>query len=96
MQVGTLTRYLLDEVSKYEHGYSDMLMPSRSYERHVTFMGGNHSECSSSTAPLSAQAGSEHDMELRGMISSLQQQQQQLEHMLAYLTAQVVATDQRE
>jgi hypothetical protein len=32
-------RYLLDEVSKYEHGYHDMLMPSRSYERHVTFMG---------------------------------------------------------
>jgi hypothetical protein len=38
-QVGTLMRYLLDEVSKYEHGYHDMLMPSRSYERHVTFMG---------------------------------------------------------
>jgi hypothetical protein len=32
-------RYLLDEVSKYEHGFHDMLMPSRSYERHVTFMG---------------------------------------------------------
>jgi hypothetical protein len=32
-------RYLLDEVSKYEHSFHDMLMPSRSYEHHVTFMG---------------------------------------------------------
>ncbi|GBE89867.1 hypothetical protein SCP_1701930 [Sparassis crispa] len=39
LEVTTLTRYLLDEVCKYEHGYSDMVMPSRSFEHHVTFMG---------------------------------------------------------
>jgi hypothetical protein len=49
MKAGTLMRYLLDEVSKYEHGYHDMLMPSRSYERHITFMGGTGTPSASTT-----------------------------------------------
>jgi hypothetical protein len=38
-QVGTIMRYLLDELMSYEEGYSDMLMRSRAPERHETFMG---------------------------------------------------------
>ncbi|KAF9434139.1 hypothetical protein BGZ76_008512, partial [Entomortierella beljakovae] len=35
---GTIIRYLLDEFTNYEPGYSDMLSPTRSNERHVSFM----------------------------------------------------------
>lgn len=38
-QVRTLTRYILDELCKYEYGYSDMLMPGQNSEHQVAFMG---------------------------------------------------------
>lgn len=37
-KVGTIMRYLLDELMAYEEGYSDMLMPTRTAERHESFM----------------------------------------------------------
>lgn len=39
LQVGTIMRYLLDELTAYEDGFSDILMPDRSTGRHETFMG---------------------------------------------------------
>ncbi|KAK3827176.1 MAG: hypothetical protein JOS17DRAFT_791951 [Linnemannia elongata] len=36
---GTIMRYLLDEYSRYEVGFSDMLAPSRQDSRHAVFMG---------------------------------------------------------
>lgn len=32
-------RYLLDELMAYEEGFSDIMMPDRSSDRHETFMG---------------------------------------------------------
>ncbi|KAK6966970.1 hypothetical protein R3P38DRAFT_2589936 [Favolaschia claudopus] len=45
--VGTLMRYLLDELMAYEEGFSDIMMDDRVIDRHETFMGED------STAPLS-------------------------------------------
>ncbi|KAF8147030.1 hypothetical protein K438DRAFT_1989996 [Mycena galopus ATCC 62051] len=45
--VGTLMRYLLDELVAYEEGFSDIMMDDRLVERHETFMGEND------TAPVS-------------------------------------------
>ncbi|KAK7029766.1 hypothetical protein R3P38DRAFT_3188637 [Favolaschia claudopus] len=45
--VGTLMRYLLDELMAYEEGFSDIMMDDRVIDRHETFMGEDN------TAPLS-------------------------------------------
>ncbi|KAJ7629321.1 hypothetical protein B0H17DRAFT_1150635 [Mycena rosella] len=45
--VGTLMRYLLDELMAYEEGFSDIMMDDRVIDRHETFMGEDE------TAPLS-------------------------------------------
>ncbi|KAJ7909902.1 hypothetical protein B0H13DRAFT_2329841 [Mycena leptocephala] len=45
--VGTLMRYLLDELMAYEEGFSDIMMEDRTIDRHETFMGQDE------TAPLS-------------------------------------------
>ncbi|KAF8825648.1 hypothetical protein HHX47_DHR6000236 [Lentinula edodes] len=37
--VGTIMRYLLDELMAYEEGFTDIMMPDRALERHETFMG---------------------------------------------------------
>ncbi|KAJ7269030.1 hypothetical protein C8J57DRAFT_1509246 [Mycena rebaudengoi] len=37
--VGTIMRYLLDELMAYEEGFSDIMMDDRAYDRHETFMG---------------------------------------------------------
>ncbi|KAF7354486.1 hypothetical protein MVEN_01137900 [Mycena venus] len=37
--VGTLMRYLLDELMAYEEGFSDIMMDDRVIDRHETFMG---------------------------------------------------------
>ncbi|KAJ7907750.1 hypothetical protein B0H13DRAFT_1879293 [Mycena leptocephala] len=39
MKVGTLMRYLLDELMVYEEGLSDIMMDDRVIDRHETFMG---------------------------------------------------------
>ncbi|KAJ6495828.1 hypothetical protein DFH09DRAFT_1290322 [Mycena vulgaris] len=44
--VGTLLRYLLDELMAYEEGFSDIMMDDRAIDRHETFMGEDE------TAPL--------------------------------------------
>ncbi|KAJ7128266.1 hypothetical protein C8R46DRAFT_1237037 [Mycena filopes] len=44
--VGTLMRYLLDELMAYEEGFSDIMMDDRAVDRHETFMGEDK------TAPL--------------------------------------------
>jgi hypothetical protein len=31
-------RYLLDELTAYEEGFSDIMMPNQAFERHETFM----------------------------------------------------------
>lgn len=36
---GTIMRYLLEEFTRYEYGFSDMLSPSRQDSRHAVFMG---------------------------------------------------------
>ncbi|KAJ7050595.1 hypothetical protein C8F01DRAFT_1377498 [Mycena amicta] len=41
--VGTLMRYLLDELMAYEEGFSDIMMDDRLVDRHETFMGENES-----------------------------------------------------
>ncbi|KAI0037942.1 DNA breaking-rejoining enzyme, partial [Auriscalpium vulgare] len=41
--VGTVMRYLLDELSAYEEGFSDIMMKSRNKDRHESFMGGSRS-----------------------------------------------------
>ncbi|KAJ7127320.1 hypothetical protein C8R43DRAFT_1134814 [Mycena crocata] len=46
-QVGTLMRYLLDELMAYEEGFSDIMMDDRVSDRHETFMGDDD------TAPVS-------------------------------------------
>lgn len=38
-KVGTIMRYLLDELMAYEEGFTDMLMADRAFHRHETFMG---------------------------------------------------------
>ncbi|KAF9949365.1 hypothetical protein BGZ72_008847 [Mortierella alpina] len=38
-KMGTIMRYLLDEFSRYETGFSDMLSPLRQDSRHAVFMG---------------------------------------------------------
>ena len=38
-QVGTIMRYLLDELMSYEEGFTDILMEDRASDRHETFMG---------------------------------------------------------
>ncbi|KAF7342137.1 hypothetical protein MVEN_01801400 [Mycena venus] len=38
-KVGTLMRYLLDELMAYEEGFSDIMMDDRVIDRHETFMG---------------------------------------------------------
>jgi hypothetical protein len=38
-QVGTIMRYLLDELMAYEEGFSDILLLDRASDRHETFMG---------------------------------------------------------
>lgn len=38
-QVGTIMRYLLDELMVYEEGYSDIMMGDRAPDRHESFMG---------------------------------------------------------
>ncbi|KAJ7859386.1 hypothetical protein B0H13DRAFT_2570585 [Mycena leptocephala] len=45
--VGTLMRYLLDELMAYEEGFSDIMMDDRVIDRHETFMGEDE------TAPVS-------------------------------------------
>ncbi|KAJ6532615.1 hypothetical protein B0H19DRAFT_1383964 [Mycena capillaripes] len=45
--VGTLMRYLLDELMAYEEGFSDIMMDDRTIDRHETFMGEDE------TAPVS-------------------------------------------
>ncbi|KAJ7143011.1 hypothetical protein C8R44DRAFT_726298 [Mycena epipterygia] len=45
--VGTLMRYLLDELMAYEEGFSDIMMDDRAIDRHETFMGEDE------TAPVS-------------------------------------------
>ncbi|KAJ7146653.1 hypothetical protein C8R44DRAFT_864392 [Mycena epipterygia] len=45
--VGTLMRYLLDELIAYEEGFSDIMMDDRAIDRHETFMGEDE------TAPVS-------------------------------------------
>lgn len=45
-------RYLLDELTAYEEGFTDILMPDQGPERHETFMGTAPS-CSSSQTPVS-------------------------------------------
>ncbi|KAJ7149449.1 hypothetical protein C8R43DRAFT_1128452 [Mycena crocata] len=45
--VGTLMRYLLDELMAYEEGFSDIMMDDRAADRHETFMGEDE------TAPVS-------------------------------------------
>ncbi|KAJ7456105.1 hypothetical protein FB451DRAFT_1564714 [Mycena latifolia] len=37
--IGTLMRYLLDELMAYEEGFSDIMMDDRIIDRHETFMG---------------------------------------------------------
>ncbi|KAJ3728928.1 hypothetical protein C8R42DRAFT_750386 [Lentinula raphanica] len=37
--VGTIMRYLLDELMAYEEGFTDIMMPDRASARHDTFMG---------------------------------------------------------
>ncbi|KAJ8481608.1 hypothetical protein ONZ45_g15254 [Pleurotus djamor] len=51
--VGTVMRYLLDELMAYEEGYMDIMMDQRHSERHETFMGG---PSSLSTTPLVSRA----------------------------------------
>ncbi|KAJ7748139.1 hypothetical protein B0H16DRAFT_1725751 [Mycena metata] len=41
--VGTLMRYLLDELMAYEEGFSDIMMDDRVVDRHETFMGEDES-----------------------------------------------------
>ncbi|KAF7327172.1 hypothetical protein MKEN_00294300 [Mycena kentingensis (nom. inval.)] len=41
--VGTLMRYLLDELMAYEEGFSDIMLDDRRLDRHETFMGENAS-----------------------------------------------------
>lgn len=38
-QVGTIMRYLLDELMSYEEGFGDIMMGDRASDRHETFMG---------------------------------------------------------
>ncbi len=38
LQVNTIMRYLLDELTSYEEGFSDIMMASRPSERHESFM----------------------------------------------------------
>ncbi|KAJ7611137.1 hypothetical protein DFH06DRAFT_1345694 [Mycena polygramma] len=38
-EVGTLMRYLLDELMAYEEGFTDIMMDDRLVDRHETFMG---------------------------------------------------------
>ncbi|KAI0057704.1 hypothetical protein BV25DRAFT_1919893 [Artomyces pyxidatus] len=40
--VGTVMRYLLDELIAYEEGFSDIMMKDRNRERHESFMGEGH------------------------------------------------------
>ncbi|KAJ6506544.1 hypothetical protein C8R45DRAFT_922728 [Mycena sanguinolenta] len=39
IKIGTLMRYLLDELMAYEEGFSDIMMDDRTIDRHETFMG---------------------------------------------------------
>ncbi|KAJ7764215.1 hypothetical protein B0H16DRAFT_1718156 [Mycena metata] len=41
--VGTLMRYLLQELMAYEEGFSDIMMDDRLVDRHETFMGEDQS-----------------------------------------------------
>jgi len=38
-QVNTIMRYLLEELTAYEEGFSDIMMDDRASERHESFMG---------------------------------------------------------
>jgi hypothetical protein len=49
--VNTIMRYLLEELSAYEEGYSDMLMPNRQTHCHDTFMGKNATRCTQAEDP---------------------------------------------
>ncbi|KAF9120917.1 hypothetical protein BGW39_010989 [Mortierella sp. 14UC] len=46
---GTIMRYLLEEFTRYEYGFSDMMSPSRQDSRHAVFMGETDTP---GTAPL--------------------------------------------
>jgi len=49
--VGTIMRYLLDELMSYEEGFTDIMMEDRPINRHETFMGA----LDSPIIPISAQ-----------------------------------------
>ncbi|KAK3824517.1 MAG: hypothetical protein J3R72DRAFT_501221 [Linnemannia gamsii] len=46
---GTIMRYLLEECTRYEYGFSDMMSPTRQDSRHAVFMGETDTP---GTAPL--------------------------------------------
>ncbi|KAF7333246.1 hypothetical protein MSAN_02426700 [Mycena sanguinolenta] len=63
--VGTLMRYLLDELMAYEEGFSDIMMNDRVPDRHETFMGENDN------APLSRADLSRLEHGIMGKIQAL-------------------------
>ncbi|KAJ7247425.1 hypothetical protein B0H12DRAFT_1072938 [Mycena haematopus] len=63
--VGTLMRYLLDELMAYEEGFSDIMMDDRVPDRHESFMGENDA------APLSKADLSHFENGIMGKIRAL-------------------------
>lgn len=49
-------RYLLDELTAYEEGFSDILLLDRATDRHETFMGGAESKASTTVSYADLQA----------------------------------------
>jgi hypothetical protein len=65
MEVGTLMRYLLDELMAYEEGYSDIMMDDRIIDRRETFMGEDE------TVPVSKAALSKFEESILAKIQGL-------------------------
>ncbi|KAK5820671.1 hypothetical protein F5H01DRAFT_404160 [Linnemannia elongata] len=88
---GTIMRYLLDEYTRYEMGFSDMLAPSRQDSRHAVFMGESNSPGS---APVSVQALSKSLEKLRAtldeeMVHQFSVQKKEMDHQLKQMSKSV-------
>lgn len=76
-KLGAITRYLLEEFSRYEEGYGDMLDPDRNPERHHLYLGGSdvaQPEVPASLQPLLQQFDNlklDVKQEIRGTILGL-------------------------
>ena len=95
---GTIIRYLLDEFSQYETGFSDMLSPIRQDSRHAVFMGEtetpgttpiNHQVLTASLETLRATLAKEIDHQFSLQNQETIHQFDEIDHRLDKMTTSV-------